>query len=98
MRENQDTHEDGPQIITALAELPPGSFVFESDLARIFGKCQMSIKRAVERGELPRPARFMGRPMWTSNAIIEHVENLLDRAKQEHKRVMRRVEQMQGEV
>ena len=35
------------------------------------------IKRAVERGELPRPVRFLGKNTWTVDIIIRHIEEQL---------------------
>ena len=37
-------------------------------MAAIFGKHRVSIKRAVERDELPQPVRLMGQPVWTARA------------------------------
>jgi predicted DNA-binding transcriptional regulator AlpA len=69
---------DGPAIIQKLALLPPGSFITERGLAEIFGKCTASIKAAVERGELPRPVKLMGKPTWTAGSIIAYHEARLE--------------------
>ena len=65
-------------VFAALGALPLGALITEPGLAKMLGKCTASIKAAVERGELPRPARLMGKNTWTAGAIIRHHENRLD--------------------
>ena len=45
-----------------------------------------SVKRAVQRGELPPPCRLFGGNAWTAGAIVQHIEKRLDQAAQEAKR------------
>lgn len=66
-----------PGVFAEIGALPPGAIVTEEGLARMFGKCTASIKNAVDRGELPRPARFMGKNSWTAGAIVRHHESRL---------------------
>jgi hypothetical protein len=57
--------------------------VTEEALATILGKsCRESVKRAVDRGELPPPVRLMGKNTWTARVIIEHIETRLRTAAQ----------------
>ncbi len=65
-------------VCIELGALGDGSLVFESGLARMFGKHAVSIKRAVERGELPPPTRLMGKPVWTVGTIRKHIEDRLE--------------------
>jgi len=69
--------EDVSGIVTALGELPPGAFVTEADLARIFSRAPISIRRAVLRGELPPPVELLGAKRWTAGAIIRDFERRL---------------------
>lgn len=65
-------------ILVNLALLPPKTLVTEDGLARLLGKgCRETIKRAVERDELPRPIRFLGKNTWTVDVIINHIEDRL---------------------
>ena len=65
-------------IYTELAMLPPRTLITEDGLARLFGKgCRETVKRAIERGELPRPVRLMGRNTWTIDIIVNHIEDRL---------------------
>ena len=55
-----------------------------NDLAQIFHRHPESIKRAIERGELPPPVRFLGVRAWTVKVIVQHIEARLAEAEQEH--------------
>jgi hypothetical protein len=70
-------------IVKTLGELPPGAILAEEEVARIFGRHTVSVKRAVKRGELPPPARLFGRPVWTAGAILAHLDARLEAAKRE---------------
>ena len=70
-------------IIKELGDLPAGAIVNEEALARIFRRHQVSIKRAVQRGELPPPIRLLGAPVWTVGVILQHLKERLDTAKKE---------------
>ncbi len=78
---------DMPGVIAELGTLPQGAIVTEDGLARIFRRCTMSVKRAVERQELPAPVKMFGQNTWTVGAILRHVEDRLERARAESKRM-----------
>jgi hypothetical protein len=78
-------------IVTALAELPATAIISEKALADIFSCSPTTIKRAVERGELPLPIRMFAKPTWTVGAIIGHVNARLENARKEHEDEMRRL-------
>jgi len=77
--------------IMGLAALPPETPLDRADLARMLGKCETSIMRAVKRGELPRPVRLMGRPTWTARAILNHLTARLDAAAREREKLAAKV-------
>jgi len=69
----------GPGIFIALGNLAPATVVTEDGLAGILGKqCRESIKRAVDRGELPPPVKLMGKNCWTVGVIVQHFEARLE--------------------
>lgn len=76
--EMDDTSYDG--IIRELGEMNPKAFVSEKALARIFHREPVSIKRAVQRKELPPPVKMLGMPVWTAGSIIEFIEKRLAHA------------------
>ena len=67
-------------IVSALGSLPPGAVIEEVALAKMFGRHVASIKRAVQRGELPPATRLFGRPAWTAESILRHISKRLDAA------------------
>jgi hypothetical protein len=50
-------------IIRELGELPPGTIITEKALGRVLNRHLVSIKRAIERGELPPSIRLFGEPV-----------------------------------
>ena len=86
---------DGPGLCVAeLGRLPAGTILDERALARLFGCCRASVKRAVARGELPAPIRMFGRPCWTAGRILEHVAARLAAAQKEVEREAARLSQL----
>ena len=64
-------------VVRELGELGPGAVINEDGLARMFKRCNRTIQRAVERGELPQPTRLFGKRVWTARVIIQHLEGRL---------------------
>jgi hypothetical protein len=56
-----------------LGDLSPNTVISEAGLARLTGRHPVSIKRAVERGELPPAPRLLGQPRWTVGSLIDHL-------------------------
>jgi hypothetical protein len=81
--------DDAPDIFAELGALPAGAIVTEAAMARIFGRHPESVKRAVDRGELPAPARMFGSSVWTAGAIIRHLEQRLEAAAEQVEQVER---------
>ena len=81
-------------IVKALGELPPGAILAEADVARIFQRHAVSVKRAVERGELPPPVRLFGKPCWTAGAILAHLDARLEAAKREAEKEAARISRL----
>lgn len=67
------------------------SIVTERHLADLLGKHPVSIKRAVGRGELPRPVRMFGEPVWTAQALRDHITKRLEQARREAEKTERRI-------
>ena len=86
---NEDDIHDLPGIITALGE--SDGIITEAGLAQLFGRCSVSVKRAVERGELPPPVRLFGQNTWTAGVIVAHLEQRLKIAAKE-------AAQLQGKI
>jgi hypothetical protein len=80
-----------PGIVTALGELKPGAIVTEEGVARLFNRHASSVKRAIQRGELPPPCRLFGANVWTAGALVQHIENRPEQAAKEAERTARRI-------
>ena len=81
-------------VIAALGELPPGAILYEKGLAELFSRHPTSIKRAVQRGELPPPVRMFGANAWTAGALIQHIEKRLDFAARKQEKFNDKVRQL----
>ncbi len=80
----QAPEEQAPAgVVRELGELPPGAILEEEAVARMFNRHPASVKRAVERGELPPPVRLFGKPSWTAGVILAHLDARLEAAKRE---------------
>ncbi|HSW01951.1 MAG TPA: hypothetical protein VLI39_17425 [Sedimentisphaerales bacterium] len=90
--EAQESVEFG--VIRKLGDLPPDAVISEDGLARFFGRCRTSIKRAVRRGELPPSVRMFGESVWTVDALRSHVNKRLEAADKEAKRLQQRTSRL----
>jgi hypothetical protein len=70
--------EPDVEFMTALASLPPQTLISESKLAQMAGRHITSVKRAIQRGELPPPVPLFGVNVWTAAAILEHISACLE--------------------
>lgn len=73
--------QNSPYIVRALGDLPEEALITERALADMFSRCPTSVKRAIERGELPPPVRLFGKSIWTVRALTDHLEARLACAK-----------------
>ncbi len=78
-------------IIDELGRLPAGALVTEEALARMLGRCVASVKRAVNRGELPPPARLCGECLWTADVLLAHLRRRMEDAAKDAARTRERI-------
>ena len=78
-------------VIRELGDLPDGAVITEHGLSKMFDRHKVSIKRAVERGELPPSVRLFGEPIWTVKALREHLAMRLDEARKESERLHKKL-------
>ena len=76
-----------------IATLPADAQIDMRALGKMFGRSTKSIQRAIRRGDLPRPFRFMGKCVWLAGTIIEHLRSkqqaALEKAAKHAKRLER---------
>ena len=80
-----------PGVIAELGELGAGAVIMEEGLAAMFDRHESSVKRAIERGELPPPVRMFGQNTWTAGALVRHIEKRLEKAAKDAEQVRRKV-------
>jgi len=78
-------------IIAVLGELKPGAIITEEGVARLFNRHVASVKRAVQRGELPPSTRLFGQNVWTVGTLIRHIESRLDQAAKDVERTAQKI-------
>ena len=83
-----------PGVIAALGEMKPGAVVTEEGVAHLFNRCTASVKRAVQRGELPPPCRLFGSNAWTVGVLVAHIECRLEQAAAEAQRLAAKIRQL----
>ena len=85
---------DSLYIVRDLGDMPGEALISEKALGDMFSRCPTSIKRAVERGELPPPTRLFGKAFWTAGAIVAHFESRLKDAKRKAEEESKRMEDL----
>jgi len=80
--------------IRALAKMPADTILDLAQTAAVFGKCPMSIKRAVWRGELPKPIKLFRRQVFYAGHILEHLRHRLNEAAAKAEKERRRLAQV----
>ena len=71
------------RAITDLAELPPAALVSPALLARVLGVTERTLRRLVERSELPQPLALGTRKYWLAGRIVTWLESRSDIAERE---------------
>ena len=83
--------DDLPGIISLLGDLGAGTVITEEGVGRLFNRHGDSVKRAVERDELPPPVKLFGQPTWTVGTLLRHLENRLEEAAKEAEKTRIRI-------
>ncbi len=63
-----------PDVVLSLGDLPQRALISVAGLATALCLHVVSVRRMIQRGELPRPRRLGCRRFWTVRAIVEHLE------------------------
>ena len=73
----KDPNDDSTHGFSQLADLNPDAILDEAELAEMIGRHRRTIRRAVERGELPQPIKLFGRRSWTAGTVLDHIKRRL---------------------
>jgi hypothetical protein len=82
------------ELMTELASLPPRTLISEHKLAQLFQRHVTSVKRAIQRGELPPPVPLFGANVWTVEAILAHISARLEAEQTAAAQTARRVQHL----
>jgi hypothetical protein len=69
-----------PRILTALAELPDRTLLDENALAAALNVTSRTVRRMVNRCELPPGIPFAGRSTWIAGKVLAHIEANAEKA------------------
>ena len=86
-----ETFEDLPGVIKALGELKSGAVITEEGVSHLFNRHPTSVKRAIDRGELPPPVRMFGSKVWTVGVLVSHIETRLSNRAKELEQEIRKI-------
>ena len=86
------TAHELPGVFAVIGTLPAAALVSEEGLAVALGVNKRTIRRMVQRGELPPGVPFAGRTTWLAGKIIAHFGQRAERAARDAERIMRKLE------
>jgi len=86
MDQGQETKTTTTGILATLATLPTSAMLTETALADALGVNKRTIRRMVQRGELPPGVPFAGRKTWLAGKVLSHFELRAERAAREAER------------
>jgi predicted DNA-binding transcriptional regulator AlpA len=66
-------------IILGLAALPEKAILTEAALATAIGVTQRTIRRMVQRNEIPPPVPLAGQAVWFSGNVLNHIQSRMER-------------------
>ena len=91
----EQVDEDRPGVlIDGLAVLPERTILDEARLAGLLAVTRRTVRRMVNRFELPPPTRLAGRSMWLAGRVLSHIEAAAERAERKAERVARKIRQV----
>lgn len=76
-------------VVRTLADLPPRSLITEAGLAEVFSVSGRTVRRMVNRGQLPPPVKLADRNTWMVGLLLDYLEEQMQQAVSEGKRIMK---------
>jgi len=74
------------RTITTLAELPPGTLLDEVALAHTFGVTTRTIRRMIDRRQLPPGVKLGVWKVWFSERVLAHLSARAEKAERQNPR------------
>ena len=85
---------DSGMMIDELARLPSKTILDEARMASLLGVTERSIRRTVERGELPPGISLGKRTVWLSDRVLNYVDARAAEVEQEGRQRGRKIRQL----
>ena len=82
-KENIDGRNEPGLLVYELARLPEKTIMDESRLASIFQITPRTLRRMVQRAELPPPISLGGRSVWLSDRVLSYLNTAAELAEKE---------------
>jgi len=80
-----------PRILSGMAELPGKTLLDEAALATLLGVSKRTVRRMVQRFELPPSIAVGGRATWIVERVLAHLDERARRAAREADRECQRI-------
>lgn len=88
------TEESPTGIITALATLPEKALLEETAMTRALGVSARTIRRMVDRHELPPPIPLAGRSVWIAGRVFAYLDAQANQAEKEAEQAYRKIQRI----
>ena len=85
---------DLPGVWREFNELGQNTIVTEGAVAAILGKHLMSIRRAIDKQQLPPPVKLMDQRVWRLGAILDFIDGRLAAEQKDAEKLRRKVLEM----
>lgn len=84
----------GSLTIDYLAKLPENTILDERSLANVFSVTPRTIRRMVNRFELPPPIPLAGRSIWIAGRVIQYINAAAEKAERDAKREIQKISKL----
>lgn len=88
---HQESEAEHADIFAEFNQLDDSALITEVGLAMLLNKHPVSLRRALERGELPASTKLMGKPIWSVQAIRDHINKRLAQSAAEQDELARTI-------
>ena len=89
--EDQKQASSEEVFTTDLSKLPEKMLLDESALAKILGVTKRTVRRMVNRFELPPPVRLRGKSTWFAGRVLRYIEDRAERLQRDAERRERKI-------
>lgn len=78
--------KENPGVYVEIARLPDRAIVTEEALSRMLSVTCRTVRRMVQRNEIPPPVALAGKAVWFVGNILEHIQKRVERLTQKTER------------